>query len=193
MKKNNIEEIDLMRIKPYWRNPRDNSKSIDALKKSITKYGFNVPLVVDKNYVLITGHARYKALLQLKFKKVTCIITDMSEQDAKEYRIADNKLSEFAVWDNDLLEQELREIKAIDGMQDFFPDMDLETFFSQSGGQKITPIDGIEIHRQEDKLNSAYDGDGNNDRTIVEIPCPHCGAPIYLDRKELEDKLNGED
>jgi site-specific DNA-methyltransferase (adenine-specific) len=191
MKANKIEEVALVKIKPYWRNARDNSATIDALKKSITQYGFNVPLVVDKNYVLITGHARYKALLQLKYEKVTCIITDLNEQKVKEYRIADNKLSELANWDTELLEQELREIKDIDGMQDFFPDLDLNSFFNESVGQKITPIDSIEVHKQEGKLKGQFDEAGNNNRTIVEIPCPHCGEPIYLDRGELEDKLDG--
>ena len=57
-KKNKIEEVALARIKPYWRNPRNNSKSIEVVRQSIEKYGFNVPLVVDKNFVIITGHSR---------------------------------------------------------------------------------------------------------------------------------------
>jgi len=186
-KKNKVEEIALARIKPYWRNPRNNSKSIDVVRQSIEKYGFNVPLVVDKNYVLITGHSRYKALIQLKYETALCIISDMDEQMAKEYRIADNKTSEFATWEMDMLEQELREIKERENLQAFFPEIDLESFLENSVGQNIVPIDSIQIHKKDEALSKQFDDDGTD--KIVEIPCPHCGEPIFLDKYELKDKL----
>ena len=185
--KTKIEEIDLTLIKPYWRNPRDNSKAIDAVRESIERYGFNVPLVLDKNYVIITGHSRYKALLQLKYKTALCIVKDIDDQLAKEYRIADNKTSEFAHWENDFLEQELREIKALDNFQVFFPDIDLSDFLKESVGQNVIPIDAIEIHKKDQKLHSQFSDD--REEAVIEIPCPHCGEPIFMDKNELKDKL----
>lgn len=185
--KTKVEEIDLTLIKPYWRNPRDNSKAVDAVRESISRYGFNVPLVLDKNNVIITGHTRYKALLQLKYKTALCIVRDMDEQTAKEYRIADNKTSEFAEWQDDYLEQELREIKALEEFQIFFPEMDLSEFLKESVGQKITPIDAMQIHKKDEQLASQFSED--REGGIVEIPCPHCGEPIFMDKHELKDKL----
>lgn len=186
-KKVKVEEISLSLIKPYWRNPRDNSKAIEVVKESIERYGFNVPLVLDKNHVIITGHSRFKALLQLKYEKALCIVSDMDEQKAKEYRIADNKTSEFAKWENDYLEQEIREIKGLGDFQIFFPDMDLSSFLEESVGQNIVPIDEVQIHKKEEALRSQFDED--REGVVIEILCPHCGEPIFMDKNELKDKL----
>lgn len=182
-----VEEISLSLIKPYWRNPRDNSKAIDVVRESIQRYGFNVPLVLDKNMVIITGHSRFKALLQLKYEKALCIISDMDEQKAKEYRIADNKTSEFAKWEQDFLEQEIREIGGLDDFQIFFPDVDLSSFLEDSVGQNIMPVNEIQIHKKDEALRSQFEDD--REAGIIEILCPHCGEPIFMDKKELQDKL----
>ena len=182
-----VTEVDLSLIKPYWRNPRDNSKTIEALKESITDYGFNVPLVIDKDNVIITGHSRYKALRLLGYTHAPCIIKDLDEEKAKKYRIADNKLSEMASWDSDLLEQELRSMSDLEDMAIYFPSISLDDFLQESGGKEITPVDSVEIHKQDEKLASQFQGD--SEEGIVEIPCPHCGEPIFLDKAELQDKL----
>jgi hypothetical protein len=186
-KKQKIEEVNLTLIKPYWRNPRDNSKAIDVVRESIQRYGFNVPLVLDKNHVIITGHSRFKALLQLKYEKALCIISDMDEQKAKEYRIADNKTSEFAKWENNYLEQEMREIKELDDFQIFFPDVDLSLFLEDSVGQNVVPVSEVQIHHKEEALRSQFENDRED--AVIEILCPHCGEPIFMDKGELKDKL----
>lgn len=132
-RKINIEVLPIGSIKPYWRNPRKNQKTVDALVQSIQKYGFNVPLVLDRNHVIITGHARYKALMQLGWTDVPCVISDMSETLAKEYRIADNKTSEISEWDRQQLEFELREIGDFSFMENFFKGDDIMKGFSFGG------------------------------------------------------------
>lgn len=112
--------VNINTIKPYWRNPRRNDKAIEAVKKSIKEYGFNQPLVLDKNNVIIVGHARYKALRELGIEEIPCVVLDIDEDRAKQYRIADNKTSELSEWDNDMLMFELREIEEIKDMSEFF-------------------------------------------------------------------------
>lgn len=119
----NIVEINIKEIIPYDKNPRNNKNAIDKVCSSIKEFGFKVPLVIDKNNVIVTGHTRYEAAKKLKLKTLPCIIADdLSEEKIKAYRIADNKVSEFATWDYELLEEELKDILNID-MSDFGIDL----------------------------------------------------------------------
>ena len=108
-----IQNIAIDKIIPYWNNARDNSKAIKPVEESIKKFGFNQPLVVDKNLEIIVGHTRYFALLNLEYKEVPCIIADLDEEKTRQYRIADNKTSEFASWDEDKLIRELRTMNVL--------------------------------------------------------------------------------
>lgn len=110
-----IVYVALEKIKPYKNNPRNNTKAIDKVAKSIQEYGFKVPCVVDKNFVLITGHTRYEAAKKLKLKKIPCIIADdLSKAKANAFRIADNKVAEYSKWDMDKLKEELSRIQLED-------------------------------------------------------------------------------
>lgn len=103
----NIQELDIDQIRPYEKNPRNNDSAVASVARSIKAYGFKVPIIVDKNMVIIAGHTRYKASKLLGLTKVPVIISDLSESKAKAYRIADNKTNEIATWDNDKLDTEL--------------------------------------------------------------------------------------
>lgn len=105
-----VQEIDINKVIPYWQNPRDNEKTVERLCISIKEYGFNVPLVVNKDMVIITGHARLKAAKKLGLKTVPCNIVDLTDEQAKKYRIADNKIQELTDWKEEELFKELREI-----------------------------------------------------------------------------------
>ena len=119
-------EIHLFKInelRPYEKNPRINDDAVEYVAKSIKEFGFKVPLVIDKNNVIVAGHTRLKAAKELGLEEVPCIIADdLSEEQIKAYRLADNKVTEFSEWDYDLLEAELSEIINID-MSEF--DFDL--------------------------------------------------------------------
>lgn len=98
-----IENIDISKIKPYENNPRHNDKAIDAVANSIREFGFKVPLVIDKDNIIVTGHTRYKASQKLGIKKVPCIrASDLSDEQVKAFRIADNKVSglQRGTWKN---------------------------------------------------------------------------------------------
>ena len=94
-------------VKPYVRNPRKNDKTVDLLVQVIPKVGFNVPLVIDKNGVIVKGHARYAAAIRLGMVTVPCVITDADEETIKLDRLADNKISEFSEWINEELLHEV--------------------------------------------------------------------------------------
>lgn len=106
-----IEYKKLSEIKPYKNNPRINENAVPYVMESIRQYGFKVPIVVDKNNIIITGHTRFLASERLGLEKVPVIVaSDLSEEQANAFRLADNKVSEQAKWDIDKLEEELKTI-----------------------------------------------------------------------------------
>ena len=116
-------------IHPYANNPRKNDQAVDAVASSIREFGFKVPVVIDKNGEIIAGHTRYKAAKKLKLKEIPCIIADdLTEEQIKAFRLADNKVGELAEWDLDMLDIGLDEITEIDMEQFGFymPDMESE-------------------------------------------------------------------
>lgn len=116
-----ITELDINEIIPYVNNPRDNSGAIDAVASSIKEFGFNVPLVLDRDKIIVTGHTRLLAAKKLGLKRVPCIIAEqLTEAQAKAYRLADNKVAELATWNTELLNVELEELNELDiAMQTF--------------------------------------------------------------------------
>lgn len=115
----NVQEIKLKDIKPYEKNPRKNDQSVDKVANSIKEFGFKVPIVIDKNNVIVCGHTRYKAAKKLGLSVVPCVVADdLTEEQIKAYRLADNKVGEDSEWDIDLLGEELDGIFDID-MSDF--------------------------------------------------------------------------
>ena len=111
----NIQMLKLSDIKPYENNPRKNNEAVKYVAQSIKEFGFKVPIVIDKNNVIIAGHTRYKAAKRLKMKEVPTIIADdLTDEQVKAFRLADNKVAEKAEWDFDLLPFELYDIFNID-------------------------------------------------------------------------------
>lgn len=125
-------------LTPYENNPRLNDAAVDAVAKSIEEFGFKVPIVIDKDGVIVAGHTRLKAAKQLAIDEVPCIIADdLSDEELKAFRLADNKVSELAEWDFDKLDAELKNIdfdmsdfgfdfNTIDEENDKFDDADTE-------------------------------------------------------------------
>ena len=119
-----IIEVALGNIIPYENNPRHNDNAVKAVANSIKEFGFQQPLVLDKNNVIIVGHTRYKASQELGLKTVPCVVADqLTEEQIKAYRLADNKVGELASWDFDLLQQEIEDVIEID-MSDFSFNLD---------------------------------------------------------------------
>lgn len=135
-----IESIKIKDIKPYKNNPRINDNAVEAVKESIKQFGFKVPVVIDKDNVIVCGHTRYKASKELKLKEIPCIrADDLTDEQIKAFRIADNKVSELAEWDMDKLKIELDDIS-----------IDMSVF-----GLEIEPIEPVDIENED----SGYYGD----------------------------------
>lgn len=114
-----ISEIKIDDLIPYEKNPRKNDKAVEYVAKSIETFGFKVPLVIDKNNVVVCGHTRLKAVKKLGWEKVPCIIADdLNDEQIKAFRLADNKVAEQAEWEWDLLDGEINDILNLD-MGDF--------------------------------------------------------------------------
>ena len=133
-------------IKPYERNPRIIPQAaVDAVARSIQAFGFRQPIVVDKNGVILAGHTRYKAAQQLGLTEVPVVWqTDITDIQARGYRIADNKVAELSAWDRDALDLEVRELAAL-GDTDLdalgLADWELERILADDSGAVGAPED----------------------------------------------------
>ena len=110
-----VIDIPIEEIQPYINNPRINEDAVPGVAASIKAYGFQQPIVVDKNMVIISGHTRYKAAKLLGYSLVpVAIADDLTPEEARAYRLADNKTAEFAAWDTEKLAEELTELNKED-------------------------------------------------------------------------------
>lgn len=102
-------------IIPYENNPRFNDDAVEYVVKSIQEFGFKVPMVIDKNNTIVAGHTRYKAALELGLEEVPVIIADdLTDEQIKAYRLADNKVSDYSIWNNVALLEELEDLQDLD-------------------------------------------------------------------------------
>jgi hypothetical protein len=185
-----IQQLPLDQIKPYWRNPRDNAKALHAVKASITEFGMNQPLVLDREKVIIAGHTRYRALVELGHERAPVVIVDLDPARAKAYRIADNKTSELAEWNNEKLTAELREIADEVSMDIYFPGGELEQLIAGASEMKFDLPTQEQIDKASDKAASQFDKvEATASADQVEVICPHCGETSFIPREHLEREM----
>lgn len=152
-----IKMVKIGDLKPYENNPRFNDEAVQYVANSIKQFGFKVPMVIDKNNVIVAGHTRYKASMELGLKEVPCIVADdLNEEQIKAFRLADNKVSEKATWDFELLDEELQDIININ-MEDF--------------DFKLTDINWDDI---EELTDATYKEPESN-----RLQCPMCNGIDY--------------
>lgn len=156
LKKLEIKYMDISELKPYENNPRKNEEAVPYVINSIKKFGFRNPIIIDKDGVIVAGHTRYKAANELGLKEVPVILADdLTPEQVKAFRLVDNKVSEQASWNYDLLNLELEDI-----------DLNMEDFgFLETNNDDI--INNV-IENTEIDL-SKYDDDK------FEHTCPKCG------------------
>ena len=140
------EQRSVDQIKPYEKNPRINDQAVDAVAESIRRFGFRQPIVIDGDMVIVVGHTRWKAAKKLGMEKVPVhVATDLTPEQIRAYRIADNKTNELAEWDVPLLSIELAELSGTDldwSLLGFNED-DLSKLFDQGVTQGLTDPDDI--------------------------------------------------
>lgn len=147
-----IINIDIDRIIPYEKNPRRNDDAVDAVAESIRQCGYRAKIIVDENMVVLAGHTRLKALKKIGVQMCEVQVEDdLSDEQKRKYRLLDNKASENAKWDFELLAGEL------DGLD--FGDFDF--------GFELPDTNALDL-----------DGEGENQETDPDIQvchCPKCG------------------
>ena len=126
-----IVYVSMDEITPYENNPRMNDGAVESVAKSISEFGFKVPIVLDKDYVIVCGHTRYKAAKQLGLTEVPCVIAaDLTPKQVKAFRLADNRVSDNSIWDNKKLLEELNDL------DDIFTGFDLSDVFDNTLDEK---------------------------------------------------------
>lgn len=153
-----VHEIGLSYLVEYENNPRNNDSAAEKVAASIKEFGFKVPIIVDKNNVIVAGHTRLKAARLLGMEKVPCIVADdLTPEQIKAFRLADNKVAELSGWDFVKLEEELAELEDQFNMADFgfvdSHDVDIDSFFEDHEAKEKEP------------------------KTVT---CPHCGETFEL-------------
>lgn len=159
-----IITMKLDELVPYENNPRINDDAVEAVANSIREFGFKVPIIVDKDNVIVAGHTRLRAAQFLGLKDVPVIrADDLSEEQVRAFRLADNKTAELADWETDKLQQELSEINEIDMLNFGFEPPAAETA-NEEGEETTTsnfeykPQFGvIVICKDKEKQGEAYE------------------------------------
>lgn len=148
-----VREISISLLHEYDNNPRNNDGAVDAVAESIREFGFKVPIVIDEYNVIIAGHTRLKAAKKLGLTTVPCVVADdLTPEQVRAYRLADNKVGEVATWDYEKLEQEHAKMYTID----------LAKF-------------GFDVDSHGDGSEFFEDAEPKEKKAKTAI-CPHCGA-----------------
>lgn len=143
-------------IRPYEKNPRKNDGAVDAVAESIKEFGWQQPIVVDKDGVIIAGHTRYKAAKKLKMKEVPVVVADnLTEEQVRAYRLADNKSGELAEWDMALLDEELAALADMDMSLFGFSEADAEEKIEEKYTLKAN-IPQYEIQGENPPVTALY-------------------------------------
>jgi len=168
-----VELREIASIRPYEKNPRVNDGAVDAVAASLKQFGFRQPIVVDADGVIICGHTRYKAAQKLGLAKVPVhVAQDLTPEQVKAYRIADNKTAELAEWDMDLLPIELKDLQAADfdlSMLGFDED-DLVKLLDGGVKEGLTDPDAVPETPEEPVTKP-----GDLWLLGTYTTCPHCG------------------
>lgn len=149
-----IEYLKTKDIIPYENNPRKNDAAVEYVANSIREFGFKVPIIIDRDNVIVAGHTRIKAAEQLGIEEVPCIrADDLTDEQIKAFRLADNKVTEASAWDYHKLDFELADISL---------DMTLFNF-----GE----VPSIDMSEFDDMFADAE----QKEKEPKKVQCPHCG------------------
>ena len=159
-----VEHRSIEEIRPYEGNPRRNEAAVDAVAESIRQFGFRQPIVVDENGVIVVGHTRWKAAKKLGLTTVPVhVARDLTPEQLRAYRLADNKTAERAEWDVELLPIKLGELR------DRGVDLKLIGFSDKELAEYLREFD------------TDLDGDAETDEAAETIRCPKCGHEFPLE------------
>jgi len=168
-----VKNVKLSGVKSYADNPRKNEKAIEVVMKSIDEYGFKVPIILDKESVIVAGHTRVMAAERLGMKEVPAIYADdLNEKQIRAFRIMDNKSQEYAEWDEELLSAEFK------FLNDAGFDMELTGFTKEDVDM------GLKLNEAE---NENIMGDRHEVIMLVPPEAPRLKERMMLKCKRIED------
>lgn len=195
-----IIEKSIDEIKPYKKNPRKNDKAVSAVAASIRAFGFQVPIVLDKNSVVICGHTRLKAAESLGMEYIPCVLADdLTEEQARAFRLADNKVAERATWDMGKLFEEIESLDIDMGVFGFdVPEPTEDTERDYYGAAREKTYEAYNLY-DFDKKRTAGSWGIPTIAPVTHIPkrligfnyvlntdAPDCGVHFYLDDYQFE-------
>ena len=141
-----VELRPLDAVRPYANNPRQNDDAVEAVAESIRRFGFRQPIVVDQDGVIVAGHTRFRAAQRLGLATVPVhVATDLSPDEVRAYRLADNKTAELASWDDAMLSIELDALRGagIDWTLLGFDEEELAKLLAPAGTDGLTDPDAV--------------------------------------------------
>jgi len=175
-----IKTVSLKRIKPYPNNPRKNKEAVSVVRASIEKFGYQVPIMVDAKNVIILGHTRYLALREINeeadslgfYNRIQVVDgSDLTEKQVKQFRIVDNKTSEFAEWDLDALAEELEKMDdGLSDLKDFFKDDELVDLMKVATSEINEEMVSVKQHERSLVKN-------------IDVCCPQCSHKFQVEAK----------
>lgn len=208
-----IVMMPINKVKPYVRNPRKNDKTVAVLVDIIPKVGFNQPIVIDKNGVIVKGHARFSAALKLGMTEVPCIVTDADEEAIKLDRIADNKVSELSEWIDEDLFHELDMLNidfdltqlglpnpTIDDVDFDFDVEEREPDISEEERKKLyeeflkkqaeaEPQETITTQADIDRAKESQKNVASEAPRYYKVVCEHCGHIMFVKEGDICDRV----
>lgn len=166
MKIKNMKINDLI---PYENNPRNNEGAIEYVANSIKQFGFKVPIVVDKDNVIVAGHTRWLAASALEMEEVPVVVADdLTPEQVKAFRLADNKVAEKASWDFTKLADEIKGIDTDINLNELgFGEFELDTLLNGND------FDDIE-------LDDLFVDAPEKEKEPKKVKCPHCGEEFEI-------------
>lgn len=168
-----IIDLPISQITPYANNPRANDGAVPYVVESIKEYGFRVPILIDRNHVIIAGHTRYKAALQLGMTELPCIIADeLTPAQVKAYRLMDNKAAEKSKWNEELLAQEFEALanEGFDLTKTAFEPFEIESITS---GLFDDDDEGFDTEAEEESAEESDSTATPVDERFTMIVCCH--------------------
>jgi site-specific DNA-methyltransferase (adenine-specific) len=161
IKQGKTKRLSIDEVIPYWRNPRRvTGEAVQALSQSITEFGYQQPIVVDEDMVIIIGHTRYTALRRLGVTEVDVLVADwLSDPQVKQLRVIDNRVAEYTSWDLDVLVRELEDADS-ELMKALFSDIVLG---DDAQGDKNYVVDNRDFSQEWEDVDDK-----------VEFVCPSC-------------------
>jgi len=187
-------DISITLVKPYPKNSRKHPEhQLKALTSAIKRFGFTQPLILDEEFTILAGHARFEVAKRLDLEYLPCrILKNLSPEEKSAYVIADNKIADESSWDYENLLQELGKITALNldddiasilapssfGLSD--EDYQYKPTLSPTQGAGLNVTDAT-IQREDQRLASQYDACG--EQSLIQLTCPHCDESFTIEKR----------